>query len=190
MKTIYSELKTFCRDTFSSTDIGDAVFLFYKHHIIFTPSQKKQQGSLVKATKLHISNLLAEFNEDAIINVINHFLEKVNKGEIVEKTSEYIYACVKNNYVESNPVPVKKVLPKHIKKEKLIQRVVREEIKIVVPTIVRQVNKKIKEEQSIEEQFMYMCPICSNKIFGKLDTCSVCKSTLDYSPIDYSGANR
>jgi len=192
VKTPYLEFQQFCRDTFSSPEIGDAVYKFYRAHILFTPSQKAQfQKNLTRVRTGHIANLLAEFNEDSIISIINYFIDKANKGEVVEIQSVYFYTCVKNNYIAANPISVKKSNLKPIKKEQRIEKVKTiANSQIVIPILMKQLTKTLKEDQRIEEQFLYKCPMCSNKIIGQLDECNVCKNILDYTSIDYSGASK
>lgn len=192
MKTIHTEFQQFCRNNFSSTDIGDTIYRFYRKHILFSSSQKAQhQKNLTLVRKHHISTLLVDFGEDSIIEVVNSFIEKVNKGEFVEINSVYFYACVKNESIKTNNVIINKTNLKPIKKENLIKKISTEAHvtngEVLTPIIIKRLPQQLLDTcQTKEEQFLYKCPKCSNKIFGLSIMCSVCKSKLDYATINYA----
>jgi len=183
MKIVHLPFQQICIDMCSSPEIGKAIYTFYRKHIIFSASQKAQFDKKQDVARInHFKNIILEYDEDSIINVINYFVDKMNKGEVVELQSVYFYACVKNNYKETHPVQINKVYSKQ--REQRIEKI--KKIEEVAPIVFKLIVKKFDKDKEREPQFLFECTKCQNKIFGKYSTCSTCGSILNYTNVDYS----
>jgi predicted RNA-binding Zn-ribbon protein involved in translation (DUF1610 family) len=185
MITVNGEFQNYCIKNFSSEEIGKAVYLFYREYIKFSNQDKLAfNKDLTKARIAHIKNLLTDFNEDSIINIINYFLEQLNKGNTsyFPLGVNYFYTCVKNDYEANNRNVQQK---KTVKKHALIKKQVNIQTEVVIPLIIKKLVKQINTNKPLEDQFLFSCPKCSNNILGRYDRCSRCNSTLDYTQINY-----
>jgi len=187
LKTIHSEFRQFCHEHLSSNSNADKVCSFYRKYIKVVGVK-----SSLEAKKRNIKAILSNYNETVFIDVIDYFLDMERRGTLKELTLPYFEKCVENKFVElsskSHTFPstkpnTKKPMPINKTTLKIEEKATSKDV--VVPIIHNVLNQQLNTSIPIQENFMFLCPKCSNAIPGFFDFCTQCESIIDYTKVDF-----